>query len=231
MQCLANTRGMMQAQAAYWVDNKNRNVQWRPDGELVYWITELVDYGFGLDEKLCPEATTVDDANNFSGDRHHGGGNAAWQEDATQLPAVTNFDEISIASYGMNMWMYNYENTNPITITKLGYTEAEFQERASDYADEMRDPTEKPVFGDCVWRSSLPEISDTGASDAQRPWVPGVSPRTTIAQWQMDRHPSRSINLSFGDGHAESVNVDDLDQLLWHNIWPKDGSVDLDVTW
>ncbi|MEM6504589.1 MAG: prepilin-type N-terminal cleavage/methylation domain-containing protein [Planctomycetota bacterium] len=233
-QCLANTRSLTQTNSAYLVDNDSRHLQWRPSGSRSYWTTDLVDYGLGLDEKLCPEAPNLNPAYNWTNDRHYGGGTAAWKEDATQLPAGDDFDEYATGSYGYNGWAYNHEDTSSGEIngrsSATGNSTTVFLQKLFNYADEIRAPTLTPMFGDCAWRSSAPETTNTSASDGDRPWIPGAI-RTTIAQWQMDRHPSRSINMSFADGHAEAVNVDDLDQLLWHKQWPTDGSVDLDVTW
>jgi len=83
-QCLASTRSMVQSRTARLAETNFKPIQY--DTSQSYWITELVEYGLGLEAKLCPEATTLDASTNFSADRHYGTATSAWQEDAAQLP-------------------------------------------------------------------------------------------------------------------------------------------------
>ncbi|MFK7788341.1 MAG: hypothetical protein AB8C95_02465, partial [Phycisphaeraceae bacterium] len=78
------------------------------------------------------------------------------------------------------------------------------------------------------WRDGFNQETDTPATDPDNPWA--LSPGTGISQWQMRRHPGDTNNISFADGHAESVRVNDLDTLLWHKEWDTQNT-DLDVAW
>ena len=235
-QCLANTRSLAQTATNRLVDNNYNNLQYRPsdnEGSRSYWVVDLFDYGLGLDEKLCPEATSVNENNEIgSSSRFYGGGMSAWEESLGQIPpsSASMIDEIATASYGINAYTYNIEDSIPnASVSAWGITPEEMFRVGYQRGDDMRDPTSVPFFGDSVWRESAPKITDTPASDALTPWNASVN--TSIAQWQMQRHNGNTINMSFADGHAESLNVNDLDQLTWRQDWPQDGSVNLDVSW
>lgn len=220
-QCLAGTRSMVQARTSRLADTNFVPIPYIGTGATrSYWITELVEYGLGLDAKLCPEATTLDPTTNFSGDRHYGTSTSAWQEEAARLPVYSGpIEEISIASYGINGWSYS--------------SSADYNSGQNDLfyknADDPIDATKTPWFGDCAWRNSWPELGQAAATNGQKPWQ--LTPASSITQWQLDRHPSSTINMGFADGHSESINVNDLDQLLWHKEWPTDGSVVMDTNW
>ena len=233
-QCLANARSMVQTSANRLADNQYRNIQYRPMGnDRSYWISDLFEYGLGLDEKLCPESPSINDDNEIgSSSRFYGGGTSAWQESTAQIPVadIALIDEIATASYGINAYTYNVEDTiNAFPQNAWGVSRDDLLRIGYQRGDDMPDATSVPVFGDSVWRESAPKITDTPASDAQTPWNANVN--TSIAQRQMQRHGGDVANMSFADGHAEAVNVNDLDQLTWRQDWPQDGSIDLDVTW
>lgn len=221
-QCLAATRSMGQARFARLSDLNYVPVAYISAGaNSTFWVSELLEYGLGLDAKLCPEAPTVDPATSFSGDRHYGSATSPWQEQASSLPTVTSvpIEEIAIASYAINGWSYSSSTTFKSGSNDRFYTNA----------DDAKDPANTPWFGDAAWRNSWPETTDAPATDGQTPWQ--ASPASSIAQWQVDRHPNGTVNMVLADGHSESISADDLDQLLWHNQWPTDGSVVLDPSW
>jgi len=113
---------------------------------------------------------------------------------------------------------------------KPGVPLEELKAKAFNKVDTIPDATIVPWFLDNCWRSSFPDVTNNGSTDPQTPWGPGTN-STGFEQMQMDRHPSANINVSFADGHAEPVGVDDLDQLRWHIDWPTDGSVVVDTNW
>jgi prepilin-type N-terminal cleavage/methylation domain-containing protein/prepilin-type processing-associated H-X9-DG protein len=226
-QCLASTRSMVQARTTRLTDNKFEPIYYAP--YVSNWLAELIQYGMGLDEKLCPEAPTIDTAASIGGDRYYGTATSAWQESAGQLPPYNGpIDEVRIASYGINGWTYNWRDPRSVRGAVPGPL-SDLQDWSYSKPDSTPDATKVPWFGDAAWRNSWPRTGDTGATSGQIPWP--ASPTTSIAQWQLDRHPNESINMGFADGHAEPVRADDLDQLLWHQNWPTDGSVDLGPDW
>ena len=226
-QCLANTRSLVQAKTARLVDNDMAAIQYKPG---VTWLGELHNYGLGLDEKLCPEATNFDPTAVIGGGRYYGKASAAWRESNTfaslaLYPSVP-VDEMVQGSYGINGWAYEWKSPG----TLPGFTIQQLDDWSYIRPDVMMaDPTNVPWFGDCTWRNSWPDVGNSGATNGQNPWA--VSTPTSLLQWQMDRHAGPNINMGFADGHAEPVNVDDLDQLLWHRNWPTDGSVVIDTNW
>jgi len=229
-QCLANVRSMVTVNASRLADDNYRNIPYSPPSEIIFWITELHEYGLNLDEKTCPEAATVDPATIFGGDRAYGTASSAWKEGDARLPVKYQGDEnVSTASYGMNAWTYNFSQTEDVLLGGIGMTRAEANTKAYAKGDEMKDATSVPLFGDCTWRNSAPETTDAASSNGQNPWALAVN--TGMMQWQMDRHPGRNINMGFADGHGAGVAVNELDKLTWHDQWPTDGSVEINVTW
>lgn len=227
-QCLANTRSMVQTNAARLADEKYQSIPYAPPGtDIIFWISELYEYGLGLDEKLCPEAASLDPATVFGGDRYYGTAASAWQEGAARMPAkYANNDEVRIASYGINGWTYNYDQG---TTGSLPATLATMQRISYGRGDAMVDATSVPMFGDCTWRNSWPKKEDGPSPNGQNPWA--LNPGTGMIQWQMDRHSGKTINMGFADGHSAAVEVNELDKLMWHKEWPTDGSVEINVSW
>jgi prepilin-type N-terminal cleavage/methylation domain-containing protein/prepilin-type processing-associated H-X9-DG protein len=230
-QCLANTRSMVQARTARLVDNDYYPTHWILGGTEDWWNGSLYRYGLGVDEKLCPEAPTIS-VTGSTPSRVFGSATSAWWD--RNVPAQYNnlpIEEVGQASYGINGWSMNWTESNTTSgIPATTGTLAQLKAWSYSNPDSMKDATQVPWFGDCTWRNSWPSATaDTGSTNPNNPW--SYPPPTTIAQWQMDRHPSANINMGFADGHAEPVHVDDLDQLLWHSNWPTDGSVVIDTNW
>jgi prepilin-type processing-associated H-X9-DG protein len=228
VQCLSNTRGLVQTRTVRLTENDFVPIPYRTGQSL--WIGELYEYGLGQDEKSCPEAMTLSPATQFQPDRFYGTATSAWKERDSLIPARyrgTLLDQVGQASYGLNGWTqdWNAEGLLPIG----GHSLQELRDWGHSRPDQTSNPTRVPWFGDCTWRNVWPEVDNSGSTDGQNPW--GASTDSSLIMWQMDRHPSASINMGFADGHAEPVNVDDLDQLLWHKNWPTDGSVVIDTNW
>lgn len=236
VKCLSNVRQMGTANAAKAADNKYQNTPYNPDAYPI-WTVELLDYGFQLEMKLCPEANefTNDNGLILGGDpeRQRGTAVAPWQESVDRVDPPTldiltpkQEEQARQASYGINGYQYDMSDPSKTPDTRLpgGGTIQAYRKVCFPKADSMRNPTRTPLYGDCVWRNSWPGDGteglplDKGALDPIDCWS-GGSPETTIAQWQMQRHPGDNVNLVFSDGHAAGINVDDLDQLIWHAKW------------
>lgn len=227
--CLSNVRQMATANTARAVDNNYDNPGYREAGsENSIWVVQLLDYGFQLEMKLCPDADTIDESAVIGGGRFYGTALSAWQESDAQLQAPdltpAERDQARSASYGINAWNYDTTNTPPSIIPYTGITTTAAKELCFPKADSMRTPSQTPIYGDCVWRNSWPRDNssgmtpDQGAINAIKPWTPSTSP-TGLMQWQMRRHPGDNINITFNDGHASRVHVDELDDLTWHMKW------------
>jgi prepilin-type N-terminal cleavage/methylation domain-containing protein/prepilin-type processing-associated H-X9-DG protein len=231
-QCLANVRSLIQADATRLAENKYKSMQYQPNGSAsTIWMTELYEFGMGLDEKLCPETgAEIDESNTLRGDARGGTANSAWREELGWVPAkyrTNGFgDEFRIASYGKNAWSYNFDDYNGGSYGGQAYAGP----RAYANADAMTRNTEIPLYGDCAWRSSGPRASDSGSDSPVKPFRSGTG--GGILQWQFQRHPGDNVNMGFADGHASATHVNDLDELLWHRMWEEErGNRQIDVRW
>ncbi|MEM6257045.1 MAG: prepilin-type N-terminal cleavage/methylation domain-containing protein [Planctomycetota bacterium] len=229
-QCLANTRSLVQTRTNRLVDN-----DFIPISNIVnsgqMWVVDLYQYGLGLDEKVCPEAQDFDTTAVISTERNYGTATAAWRETQVFIPARYQgnlADELRISSYGINAWTYDSQLQN-VNSGAVPYSPEQLRDWSYSRHDQIRDATKVPWFGDSTWVDSWPGVNDSGSTDGQNPWA--ASTATGLLQWQMDRHPSATVNMGFADGHAEAINVDNLDQLLWHQNWPTDGTVEIDTSW
>ncbi|MEM6506981.1 MAG: prepilin-type N-terminal cleavage/methylation domain-containing protein, partial [Planctomycetota bacterium] len=81
-QCLANNRSIVQARTTRLVDNDYIPMYWYNNGAEDRWMGMLYDYGLGKDEKLCPEAQTLDPSSQFGPSRYYGTARSAWRENA-----------------------------------------------------------------------------------------------------------------------------------------------------
>ena len=230
-QCLANVRSIGQANAARATDEKYISMVYGAKSQT--WVTVLYEYGLGLDEKSCPEASDLNPELTARAGRVIAGSSvSAWQEEVSYVPpkyqAKGLTDEIRSASYGINGWNYNFE---PYTGSRpYGMPMAYILERAYNTTDMTRESPQVPMFGDCVWRGSFPRPINTAS---QGPVVVhGTNVGTGLDQYQFDRHPGRNNNLVFADGHAQGVEVNELDELEWYRGWNEErGGKEIDVAW
>ncbi|MEO0476205.1 MAG: prepilin-type N-terminal cleavage/methylation domain-containing protein [Planctomycetota bacterium] len=234
-QCIANVRSQGQANAARLADENFRSMEYQPvDGSAAdIWLSYLYEYGMGLEAKECPEATDFDESQPVSGrDALIGTATAKWKEADSYVPPryrTDLADQLNNASYGMNAWAYNFENFSETRSTAGG--KAVLTAQAFEYDNEIKDHTSVPLWGDAKWRSGFPEPTHAGSSDR----IYGAGSGTVgngITRFQLDRHPSETMNFVFADGHAESTNVNDIDQFQWHRTWREElGNNQVDVTW
>jgi prepilin-type N-terminal cleavage/methylation domain-containing protein/prepilin-type processing-associated H-X9-DG protein len=224
--CLSNVRQMTTANVARATDQNYLNPGYKSGSSNdKLWVVTLLDYGFQLEMKLCPDADTLDENTQFQTERHYGTAQSTWKESADRIEApelsLAELEQARQASYGINGWNYDLSET-PSNL--LPYGNVNSRELCFPRADSATKPTTTPIFGDCTWRNSWPSDGtvlpkDAGATNAFTPWKPGTTADTGLLQWQMRRHPGDNINIAFSDGHAAGVHVDELDDLTWHAKW------------
>ena len=127
-------------------------------------------------------------------------------------------------SYGFNNWCYT-----PSSATPPGWGSPYcYGKEAALYG-----PSKTPMFGDCIWADGEVTLGDAANTDLYN------GSNSGIGRFQIARHGSKSasaaprsvsgnvlpgsINMSFADGHAESVllNLQDIKtNLYWSLNWP-----------
>ena len=210
-QCLANVRSLGQAYAAW---NTDRNYRGHPyPGNTVnpdtdnFWIVSLLDYGFQNDQRLCPEATTVDETKAAGGpaDVNFGTASNAWREARAGYPYPDG--NPWEASYTFNGWMY----------TEGGPTAAIASASTKRFQafDRLSAASETPVFGDGMWRNAWPEDTEPAPASITTPHTAGQGGVRTFAS---SRHQSKA-NIVFADGSAGPTPIEKLWQLSRHRQW------------
>jgi prepilin-type N-terminal cleavage/methylation domain-containing protein/prepilin-type processing-associated H-X9-DG protein len=217
--CLANIRGMTSATAFYIAENSRPipfyNMAADP-GKITAW-TQILNrpenrFGITVKNRLCQEAKDPS-TTNASTSPWYGSAHFAWGN----TPETGN-DPITLkpltASYAYNGYLYrsmpdgsavNWINTDNNTANRC------FTFPIS------RGEAEIPVFADGVWRHIFPLPTDTPGADLENPG-PDDMAHHPLRKIVINRH-NKAVNVSFFDGHAETVPLSKLWSLRWSKDW------------
>ena len=80
----------------------------------------------------------------------------------------------------------------------------------------INDPqaAETPLFGDGIYVNAWPHSTDPAPPDL----VNGSQSNSDLmARYCINRHPNKTINIVYLDGHGESCNLPELWTLHWSN--------------
>jgi prepilin-type processing-associated H-X9-DG protein/prepilin-type N-terminal cleavage/methylation domain-containing protein len=201
VQCMSNVRQLTQSYVMYINASKGRGVVYRGNDD--FWIEAFrKDYGNINEIRFCPLAKE-DVSNDW------GSATRAWTFTLTLAGVGTTRNS---GSYGFNGWNHRWDPIGRGGAQYSGGTQEMYVTPTSAEASRI------PVFGDCIWPDGWPKASDptppnlqTGDRARQ-----GSSPENMAARFTIARH-DRKVNIGFLDGHAESVILDDIKQLKWHN--------------
>jgi len=213
--CISNLKQLGLANIMYVGDNKvwvgplNSN----PSMSQGDWMgAMLAFYGNTTNVLFCPSAP--DHSTNSTGNTQ-GRADGAWHW------ALSNPTYAS--SYGYNAWFDgSLGNTNT-------YPNGCYKNDSS-----VQNPSQTPMFLDANWINFDPIESDPPSRDLYNGGNVSTyegMPRVTIAR-HGDRPPGAaprmllpgqdlpgSINIVFADGHAETIKLDNLWTLYWHQGW------------
>ena len=209
--CLSNLRQLGQAHAMYRAENRGAAPPWRGDG---YWVEALRHYYGAADGVLRCASGEVPE----SGQHGYGSATRAW-----------SYPRPMRGGYGYNGWNHHWDGIGgSLMLDFSGPRDWFLRPTAGDSA-------RVPLMGDCTWSVAWPKAADPtppNLHDGDRarqigpplhptlgdvPPPPNsiVSPINMMARFTVARH-GRSVNLGFVDGHGETVTLDDLKQLKWH---------------
>ena len=85
---------------------------------------------------------------------------------------------------------------------------------------QVKSPTDVPFTADSLWMVGWPEDTDTppvdgtGDNNVTGPGG-GGSGNNTFTRFLFDRHPGTTSNVSFVDGHSESITASGLYEQKW----------------
>jgi prepilin-type N-terminal cleavage/methylation domain-containing protein/prepilin-type processing-associated H-X9-DG protein len=227
-QCTGNLRQL--AMAASVCQTENKNIPWRAVDQL--WFTPLKSaQNSGALPLLCPLASTPAATTGNS----QGTANKAWVWNVVNPVNPALPDVVTNGSYGLNGWLYGYNDTLG------GYLEPGYQTNFFSSAAAVAHPRQTPVFVDALWPDLWPYSG--GFSDYNVTWYiynefgqagNNVPPYIGMARCCIERHGSKppltsfvavshtvkpfpgGINVAFVDGHVNYTRLDDLWLLYWN---------------
>ena len=205
--CLTTTRQQSVAHNVWMAERKERLMAWSANGYFE-WTAQIQEYTTSeAGIFLCP------DANTWVSLPGVGGG---VRGDATH--AWSYGDPITV-SYGLNGYMYDINDgtANSSNWTRND-TPATKDHWWGSYIHQVEDPSEVPFTADAIWPVGWPEHNDPPPTDGLGNLVNGAtggSGNNTFTRFLFDRHPGVTSNVSFVDGHSESITASGLYELQW----------------
>lgn len=211
-QCLGNLRQETIAYISYEQDFP-KGVEYNNIDEI--WMFTLIQYQASVASvRLCPLATV-------RGGRTSQTGTATipWYYSAETNNTV-GVSNLNTGSYTFNGWLYSDNETPYFTQTNPVYEPMYY----SGYAA-ITHPGQTPVLTDGIWPDAWPQITDTiptglmsagfGTGDevgrlilARHPLLPNA---TIVANQPLPG----SDNMSFADGHAGPIRMQDIKSVYW----------------
>jgi prepilin-type processing-associated H-X9-DG protein len=86
-------------------------------------------------------------------------------------------------------------------------------ERYPDYIENVHDATKMPAFLDGIWVDGWPNANNPKPNSFEGL---GGTMNPHMLRYAVDRHQLKQ-NVSFVDGHGETIAVEELWELEWHN--------------
>ena len=206
--CLTTTRQQSIAHNVWMAERKERLMAWDANGYFE-WVTQIEEYTTSeAGIFLCAEADKdIDFGTNYVG-RVRGSATSPW-----------SYGEPFIASYALNGFMYDInDGTNNSSNWTRPDTPPTKDYWWGSYVHNVDEPSEVPFTTDGMWPVGWPEHEDPPPPDGQGSLVTGAaggSGNNTFVRFLIDRHPGTTNNVSFVDGHSESVTAKGLYELQW----------------
>src|SRR5687768_10051794 len=206
LQCLSNLRQISTAFQMYCNNNKGRSVYYSTavkfdnngNPQNGFWMHEMKPYNGDINVVgICPEAS---EPSGGWGDVHR-----TWGPDEN----TGSFLYRVMGSYAINGWIYGDDSDNP---GLRGGERYGVGPRDAWHTLPAKESSEVPAFADSGWVDAWPYDFDT----------PGdlVTANTTMmSRVCVKRHNKRFCNVSFLDGHAESVLLPNLWKLKWSKVF------------
>ncbi len=198
--CLNNLKQLSLATSMYSTDMGVLLAYSSPNYQNGIWIGTLIDYYAKVDGvRLCPSAP---DKINPLGQDQPGNADIAW----SRLVTLINGQRKEYrGSYAYNGWMYGAGDKN-ISGFRGDWIMPDPNAVVFKKEDSFQKPTLTPVFCDSIWVDSWPQPIDPPARNLY------------TGQYTGERMPG-SINMAFGDNHAESVKLENLWNYYWYLNW------------
>jgi prepilin-type N-terminal cleavage/methylation domain-containing protein len=210
IKCISNLRQLTTAAFMYQTDT-GKSIDYTITETL--WMKTLIDYQARVDAiRLCPAAATRIPP---PPDPTAGTAKAAWY---WSVSGSTNM----IGSYSINGWLYYWDSSNSDGISRwigVGDKPKFFQKDTA-----IAFPATTPFFMDAIWPDLWPSYGDVPPNDL---FLGDVN--TSLGRCCIARHPAlgkvrvanrqplpSGIDMSYADGHAGSLRLQDIKKVTWH---------------
>ncbi|HZN67303.1 MAG TPA: prepilin-type N-terminal cleavage/methylation domain-containing protein [Tepidisphaeraceae bacterium] len=200
VQCLSNTRQLVQAYQMYLNSNKGKGVRYAP-GVEDFWIESFRSHYGQVDEiRHCPISR-----NDISPD--WGSAARAW--------TFTISGRANNGGYGFNGWHHRWDPQGQ------GGSQYSGGPKERYFGSTPTESSRVPLFADCIWPDGWPRENDPtppNLTTGDRARQGNAPNENMLARFTINRHGGRT-NIGFVDGHGESVPLAELKKLKWHNQW------------
>lgn len=224
-QCLNNLKQETLAYFSYQQDYGGDGIAYNDVNDL--WMLSLINYQAQVAAiRLCPVATsrgTLTDTANKGAGPGAGSLTVPWF-----WSGITLLSNLNTGSYTINAWLYSQSTIyNP-------YTEPPYNTMYYFRETDIVMPTLTPVFMDGIWPDTWPQgniapptdiVNGKDGSPYGRCCVPRHAPMPGATVTQNQPLPG-SENMSYADGHAAKLPLEQIKNLMWHQ-----GSVPVGDPW
>jgi len=204
IQCVSNLR---QLTAAYYMYQQDYGKAVAYGDVSTLWMKTLILYQAQVAAvRLCPVAAG---RGQLPATQEQGNAAAAWLWNGDDNP------QFDLGSYAINGWLYTYAGASQWVPEPEKY----FPKDTS-----ITQPPLTPVFMDANWPDTWPEITDVPPSD-----LFNGDESTALGRVCLARHPLMrgakavqgktvpgAIDMSYADGHAGKLRVQDIKTVFWH---------------
>jgi prepilin-type N-terminal cleavage/methylation domain-containing protein/prepilin-type processing-associated H-X9-DG protein len=220
IQCVNNLKQLTVAFISYQQDFGGRGVAYTDQSYL--WLTNLMTYQAQVGAiRLCPTAAsrgTLTPVKNFGAGPGGGKATVPWFWNA--IYTLSNADS---GSYTINGWMYSaswvynpYTNGDgsPSAVAPFYYVKDSY----------ITQPPNTPIFVDGIWPDAWPKGNDPGPSDILNGTDGSSYGRCCVARHLLMGNAQvvsqtplpGGENMSFADGHAARIPLQNIKTVLWH---------------
>jgi len=218
-QCLVNVRTLSQGYYSYASERNGEFMRYSDNLRAILWTVNIKDYigvtrdktaagvpvGY-YEQAFCPDAPQdrSDAQVEAMGGGTVGGASTPWYHAYDNRPT----GGIHGGSYGMNGYLYS---TRLPQAQPYGFGPRN-NNLYADLIDNVNEPSNVPTFADANWVDGWPKPTD--AKPASFRGLNGsLGPH--MMRYAIDRHHLWQ-NVGFVDGHGETIGVEQLWELKWH---------------
>jgi prepilin-type N-terminal cleavage/methylation domain-containing protein/prepilin-type processing-associated H-X9-DG protein len=227
IKCISNCKQMLLSMTMYVAENNGKMISYvdpnAPNADTL-WIARLqVDYSAYQGARCCPAAPAPTPVSSWKApkDEIQALAGAAGTADYPWLWTADNGMSY-VGGYAISAWCYSDAPQS------WGFPVNEVFQKETD----VEQPALAPYFADSIWVDCAPDETDVPATDLYS----GADKNGGMDRLCIARHGYKAAaaaprnvplgatlvganNVSFIDGHAEAIKLEQLWTLYWHNGW------------